>query len=623
MNTGLFGEGFPYSNFHDLNMDWIIKIAKDFLDQYTNIQNVIAQGLTDLDDKTTEGITALETKKTELEGLLDQWYNTHSQDIANQLAQATADIATQFANVTADIATQFANATAQFSSYANQVGENVIASIPDDYTALSAKVDSIENCFTTTGTINSVFTNIHIIGRYAHDINFNNICNNYNTLYGFSIRGENQNINLYENYALSDEMEGDIIAVCEECIISFHYNLNIVPTGTRLLQQTGFIVKKECYLDPTNFATTLQMSRQLKGTATDILPTNEDLFTTGKFYGHGSLTLTNSASAMILNQPISVCKGLRYYFANIYAYFSNIVYDDNTIVALSDNVETHMNGYFTPTKNGKLYITLSTATAYIHNIARIRTAPEKWLEVYPTDDIFAMLYAGAGQTIHFNSGIYNIINIYETRFGNTYFNSYSGYTSDIRDGKAGLPVLRGTTLIGSPSAVFRGYYAGSNTSVRTYFSAFALESDVTLDNIFINCDGLRNCVHDDFDNSYEGKTVIKNCVMLNDSIVVAGGLSIHDEVILDSNIFESKNNDAIYDVSYHNSGDSSAKSKLIIKNNHFKTTVRIAWYGESTDLTNVLINGNSMNTNYIEGAEAGATTDNMLVYAWNNEVRGN
>ena len=27
MNGGAFGENFPYSNFHDLNMDWIIKIA--------------------------------------------------------------------------------------------------------------------------------------------------------------------------------------------------------------------------------------------------------------------------------------------------------------------------------------------------------------------------------------------------------------------------------------------------------------------------------------------------------------------------------------------------------------------------------------------------------------------
>ena len=41
MNSGAFGENFPYTNFHELNMDWIIKIAKDFLDQYTHIQQII------------------------------------------------------------------------------------------------------------------------------------------------------------------------------------------------------------------------------------------------------------------------------------------------------------------------------------------------------------------------------------------------------------------------------------------------------------------------------------------------------------------------------------------------------------------------------------------------------
>ena len=35
MNMGAFGENFPYSNFHDLNLDWIVKIVKDFFDEYS------------------------------------------------------------------------------------------------------------------------------------------------------------------------------------------------------------------------------------------------------------------------------------------------------------------------------------------------------------------------------------------------------------------------------------------------------------------------------------------------------------------------------------------------------------------------------------------------------------
>ena len=136
MNTGAFGEGFPYSNFHNLNMDWIIKIAKDFLDQYTHIQDVIAQGLTDLDDKTTAGLTSLQDKADTLEGLLQAWYDTHSSDIANQLTQALADLSTALTS-----------AINSFNNTATAKGEQVIASIPQDYSALSEAVAGVANAF--------------------------------------------------------------------------------------------------------------------------------------------------------------------------------------------------------------------------------------------------------------------------------------------------------------------------------------------------------------------------------------------------------------------------------------------------------------------------------------------
>ena len=122
MNTGAFGEGFPYSNFHDLNMNWIIKIAKDFLDQYTHIQEVIENGETSLTELTEEGLQALTDKKEELEGLLDAWYTEHSEDIANELVTAVA------------------SAISSFSTRANEIGLQVIESIPDDYTELADEV---------------------------------------------------------------------------------------------------------------------------------------------------------------------------------------------------------------------------------------------------------------------------------------------------------------------------------------------------------------------------------------------------------------------------------------------------------------------------------------------------
>ena len=92
MNNGAFGENFPYSNFHNLNMDWIIKIAKDFLDQYTHIQELIENGETDITNLTNQSLDNLQNLADHLNDLLQQWYDTHSADIANQLADALNDL---------------------------------------------------------------------------------------------------------------------------------------------------------------------------------------------------------------------------------------------------------------------------------------------------------------------------------------------------------------------------------------------------------------------------------------------------------------------------------------------------------------------------------------------------
>ena len=114
--NGPFGNMMPYSNFHGMNLDWVIQIAKDFLDQYTHIQELI-------EDKTSAGLSALDEEATRLQGLLDAWYDTHSQDIADQLTEAIAS----------------------FQQAAQAAGAAVLETIPEDYTALSAAVVALRN----------------------------------------------------------------------------------------------------------------------------------------------------------------------------------------------------------------------------------------------------------------------------------------------------------------------------------------------------------------------------------------------------------------------------------------------------------------------------------------------
>lgn len=134
-------EQFPYSNFHDLNLDWIIKIAKDFLDQYTHIQDIISGGESSLQNLTETGLAELRALADQLETLLQQWYDTHSEDIANQLA----------------------NAIAQFNTSALQIAQDASQSIPEDYSDLTRLVNDIrERLYDTQRTILDNYRNLQL-----------------------------------------------------------------------------------------------------------------------------------------------------------------------------------------------------------------------------------------------------------------------------------------------------------------------------------------------------------------------------------------------------------------------------------------------------------------------------
>ena len=122
-------DNFPYTDMHQLNLDWIIKIAKDFLDQYTQIQDTIQTGLDDLD-----------AKAEQLEGLLQAWYDTHSEDIANQLAAALRDLNAWYTEHQGYLDAELARNITAFNTAAELKATETIATIPDDYTALSDNV---------------------------------------------------------------------------------------------------------------------------------------------------------------------------------------------------------------------------------------------------------------------------------------------------------------------------------------------------------------------------------------------------------------------------------------------------------------------------------------------------
>ena len=192
MNTGAFGENFPYTNFHDLNMDWIIKIAKDFLDQYTHIQETIESGLEALDEKATN-----------LEALLQEWYDTHSEDIANQLADALQDLNDWYTTHENYLNQTLQNNITAFDNHAEQKAAQTIESIPDDYTTVATNVTNIVNSIENDnieflannegyyvkadGTIDS--------NPYLRVSDFIRIPNNANAVYAYVLRNHSTAFN--------------------------------------------------------------------------------------------------------------------------------------------------------------------------------------------------------------------------------------------------------------------------------------------------------------------------------------------------------------------------------------------------------------------------------------------
>lgn len=154
MSGGAFGENFPYSNFHDLNMDWIIKIAKDFLDQYTHIQEIIENGEENLQELTTSGLEQLQEKADNLNELLQTWYDTHSEDIANQLADALEDLNEWYTTHENYLDNTLAENIAEFNASAEAKSRELLDSWPDDYSELVEGFNTLKTiigqyeCFT-------------------------------------------------------------------------------------------------------------------------------------------------------------------------------------------------------------------------------------------------------------------------------------------------------------------------------------------------------------------------------------------------------------------------------------------------------------------------------------------
>ena len=606
-------ENIPYTNFHDLNLDWIIEVVKDFMQKYNSIMELIENGKRELIALTDEELEDLQNKYNALENLLNEWYASHSEDIENELQRAVAS----------------------FGYQANTKAAQALATIPDDYAELSASVLAMKTVLNYPNSGEQFAKNYTPIISWLNNVGATytetdgvitiTLNNAALTPYRFSNTDIPVMIHANMQY-LSGTVGGRIELLNNNDEVKAIISPQLAAAwGVGSKVRFNYGVSGQCELTDVF---TMQVDTNLhRDYGTVIYPGN---------YA-SALPDADKAHANMIYRFGGFGDGT----ANIPANLPFATWDTNDRPAiLFDYASNNTNLY-----RIQLFLVIDTGEIYKRYYNHTYNLWETWKLLSPY--IIKTVAPSGGDytsiteailnnndknnvTIKVEAGTYNIISEINAHYG-------EGYIESLTDRWYGDNTLQnGMHLIFSPGAIVTCIYTGSNTYFRNYFSPFnAGPGGFTIEGLFIQCKGVRYCVHDERGTTgsvpTQYKNVYKNCFMIKDSEngatqqqCIGGGLGVHGVIEISNCVFDGDmRTDPQTLVSYHNSSHSEAKSWISITDCLFGHTgrMRFAHYGTSTQKTNCVVSGNKMG-NPIQVAYESSSYDvpNMQLLEWNNII---
>ena len=205
------------------------------------------------------------------------------------------------------------------------------------------------------------------------------------------------------------------------------------------------------------------------------------------------------------------------------------------------------------------------------------------------------------------------------------------YINSVDSSHRGLEIGSGCKLIGASNSKIICNYTGSNANVIQWLSAFNVSSGgATFENITIESSNIRYAIHDELSGTEEFST----CKYINCNFshvadspgytqCIGGGLGVNQYVEIKGCTFKTPGKSDVTEVSYHNdsSGNVNAKSNIVITDCAFiNGYADFIIYGDSTNVTPVLVCNNKMSRKPQIRNGSYAPNTNMVLTEFNNSV---
>ena len=240
-----------------------------------------------------------------------------------------------------------------------------------------------------------------------------------------------------------------------------------------------------------------------------------------------------------------------------------------------------------------------------------------------------------GVTLYLEEGEYDLLQELEEYYGT------SDFLADTPSGR-GLELGYDITIRASPKALIKANYTGNDERMLVYYSPFNCYNapnvgGFSLIGVNVQCSRVRYVIHDEKGGSGVGpyNNLYENCNFYIDntnnrpwgmSVCIGGGLGHGGCIIVKNCIFEGvypNRRDAL--VSWHNNSTEGAKSFIWCTGNYLKGDkgFRFSWYGDSKEVTEVLLQGNNVGRATMVGPEPGTDSpnENVHVKEYNTTIR--